>query len=259
MNLSERRLFLINELLKEQGLSKKVKIPMGCDDQKLLLRALFNVRLPNALDKEFLKVQDEYFDERSREKGILDYKKFQKVDDDIYLFKGDITRIKCDAIVNAANNQLLGCFCPNHSCIDNQIHTFAGARLRLECNEIMQKQGFSEPNGKAKITKAYSLPCKFILHTVGPIVSGAVKKQDEISLENCYKSCLKLADENGVKSIAFCCISTGEFHFPNELAAKIAIKKVKEYKNQTKSKIEVIFNVFKDVDYEIYRKLFEKN
>ena len=150
---------------------------------------------------------------------------------------------------------MLGCFCPCHGCIDNAIHTYAGIELRLECAEIMNRQGHTEPVGKAKITKAYNLPCGYVIHTVGPYIAGRVSHKDETLLASCYDSCIKLADENGIDSIAFCCISTGEFHFPNKRAAEIAIETIRKYKNKTKSKIKVIFNVFKDNDYEIYRKL----
>ena len=152
---------------------------------------------------------------------------------------------------------MLGCFYPCHSCIDNSIHTFAGVQLRLECEKIMKLQNRLEETGKAKITSAYNLPCKYVLHTVGPIVRGRLCKNDEEKLVSCYRSCLELAEQSGVKSIAFCCISTGEFHFPNEKAAEIAVNTVKDYKSKTNSTMEVIFNVFKEMDYEIYRKLLE--
>ena len=175
----------------------------------------------------------------------------EQIEEGIYLWQGDITTLRCDAIVNAANSGMTGCYCPCHGCIDNAIHTYAGIQLRLECAEIMEKQGYAEPTGKAKITKAYNLPCKYVLHTVGPIISGRVAKKDEELLASCYRSCLELSRENGVKSVACCCISTGEFHFPNDRAAEIAVETVRK----CKSDIEVIFNVFKDTDYEIYRRL----
>mgnify|MGYP004524758729 FL=1 len=188
-------------------------------------------------------------------KGVTDISALTPIQPDIYLWQGDITTLKCDAIVNAANNQMLGCFCPNHGCIDNAIHTFAGVQLRLDCAELMKKQGHEEPTGQAKITPAYNLPCRFVIHTVGPIVYGRLTDKDCELLRSCYRSCLKVADENSLKSIAFCCISTGEFHFPNERAAEIAIDTVKKYKAETQSEIKVIFNVFKDTDYKIYREL----
>ena len=250
MEQNQRREFLINRLLAEGDF--KDGIPQGEYAQKRVLRALFNVRMPKAADKEFLQVQDEYLREELRRKGITDIADLKPVSPDIYLWQGDITTLKCDGIVNAANSQMLGCFCPNHGCIDNAIHTFAGVQLRLECAEIMRAQGKAEGTGQAKITLGYNLPCKYVLHTVGPIVEGKLTKTHEKQLAECYRSCLVLADKNGLQSIAFCCISTGEFHFPNDRAAQIAVRTVEEYKRQTQSKIKVIFNVFKDCDYEIY-------
>ena len=182
----------------------------------------------------------------------------QPVSGDLYLWQGDITKLSCGAIVNAANSGLTGCYVPNHACIDNCIHTYAGVQLRLDCAEIMEKQGHEEPTGQAKLTRAYNLPCSFVLHTVGPIVTGEPTKEDEQLLASCYRSCLSLAEENGVKSIAFCCISTGVFHFPNERAAEIAIDTVRQYKSETGSEMKVIFNVFKDLDKEIYERLLQR-
>ena len=172
----------------------------------------------------------------------------------LYLWQGDITTLAVDAIVNAANSAMLGCFVPCHGCIDNAIHSAAGVQLRLECARIMAQQA-EEPTGRAKITRAYNLPCRYVLHTVGPIIDGQVTRQDRELLASCYRSCLELAATYGLKSIAFCCISTGEFHFPNELAAEIAIRTVKAFQQQNPNRMEVIFNVFKDCDYEIYKKL----
>ena len=173
----------------------------------------------------------------------------------IYLWQGDITRLCVDAIVNAANSAMLGCFVPCHGCIDNAIHSAAGVKLRLECSHIMENQKTKEPIGKAKITKAYNLPCRYVLHTVGPIICGPVTKQDCDQLSNCYRSCLELAATYQLKSIAFCCISTGEFHFPNQKAAEIAIQTVQDYQKKKQDGLEVIFNVFKDNDYKIYKQL----
>lgn len=177
----------------------------------------------------------------------------------LQIVRNDITKMRVDAIVNAANSGMTGCYQPCHNCIDNCIHTYAGIQLRLACAEIMAKQGHEEPAGQAKITPAFNLPCRYVIHTVGPIVQGALTKRHCELLASCYRSCLKRADESGVDSIAFCCISTGEFHFPNDLAAEIALQTVKDYKSQNNSSIEVIFNVFKDADYEIYRNLFAKH
>ena len=219
-------------------------------------RALVNVRMPKPASDEFLRIQDEYLSERLRRKGITDIADLTPVAPEMYLWKGDITTLKCDGIVNAANSALLGCFCPNHGCIDNAIHTFAGVQLRLECAEIMEAQGHEERTGQAKITKAYNLPCKYVLHTVGPIVCGELNDRHEKLLADCYNSCLALADKHGLQSIAFCCISTGEFRFPSSRAAQIAVETVARYKVETQSKIKVIFNVFKDFDYECYSTIF---
>lgn len=251
MTQTERRLFLINTLLSERG--ERIEIPTDEYNQKRLLRSLFNIRMPKAVTDDFLQIQDAYLQEENRRKGITDIADLETIQKGIYLWQGDITTLKCDAIVNAANSQMLGCFNPCHGCIDNVIHTYAGIQLRRYCNEIMQKQGHNEPTGQAKITPAYNLPCKYIIHTVGPIVGGALTKEDCELLKSCYLSCLKLAGENGCKSIAFCCISTGVFGFPQREAAEIAVETVKEY--QKKHDIEVIFNVFKDSDKQIYREL----
>ena len=253
MTQTEKRYYLINAFLAERG--ERVDIPKDEYNQKQLLRSLFNIRMPKETSEEFLKIQDEYLQEESRRKGITDIADLQPVQDDIYLWQGDITTLKCGAIVNAANSQMLGCFQPCHGCIDNAIHTFAGVQLRRDCNDIMQKQGHNEPTGQAKITPAYNLPCKYVIHTVGPIVGGRLTNKDCELLKSCYLSCLKLAEENGVESIAFCCISTGVFGFPQKEAAQIAVDTVKKYKAEMNSNIKVIFNVFKDDDYIIYNEL----
>lgn len=258
MTQSERRIFLIHALLAEQTKYRNMKIPQNENEQKQILRALFNIRMPRENDIEFLQVQDEYLQTELAEKGITDYRSLVPVSEGIYLWQGDITLLRCDAIVNAANSQMLGCFCPNHSCIDNAIHTFSGVQLRAACAELMKKQGHGEETGKAKLTPAFNLPSKYVIHTVGPIVSSQLADKDRELLESCYRSCLELADCSGVKSIAFCCISTGEFHFPNDEAAKIAVQTVRNYREQKHSKIEVIFNVFKELDYKIYRELLRE-
>lgn len=255
----EKRVYLIKYLLNENIAFKCMKVPKEEDEQKKLLRALFNVRLPGDISDEFLKIQDEYLKEAILEKGITDIKDLTKADKNIYLWKGDITTLKCDAIVNAANSGMTGCYVPGHHCIDNAIHTYAGVELRNACFEIIKKQGHEEETGNAKITNAYNLPSKYVIHTVGPIVDGNVTKKQEEELKSCYISCLKLANENGLKNIAFCCISTGAFSFPNELAAKIAVDTVREYRDKNNSNIEVIFNVFSDFDYEIYSNLLRSH
>ncbi len=255
MNQEEKRLYLIKYLLDENNKYLNVEIPNDVTAQKRLLRSLFNVRLPAPIEDGFLKVQDEYLKEETRFKGITDIKDLKQVEDEIYLWQGDITTLKCDAIVNAANSGLTGCYIPCHNCIDNIIHTYSGIQLRNECDRIIKNQGHEEETGSAKITSAYNLPSKYVIHTVGTIVNGSVTLKNKDELKSCYMSCLKLADENKLESIAFCCISTGVFGFPNETAAEIAVNTVRDYKKNSKTKLEVIFNVFKECDYEIYKKL----
>ena len=259
MTQPERRKYLIAALLKERPQYSEIEIPPGQQEQKVLLRSLFNIRMPLPVTDEFLAIQNAYLQEELRQKGITSVADLQPFQPGLYLWQGDITTLKCDGIVNAANSMLLGCFCPNHGCIDNAIHTFTGVQLRFACAELMRAQGHEEETGMAKMTPAYNLPCQYVLHTVGPIVRGRLTRQDCDLLTSCYRSCLETAEQNGLKTIAFCCISTGEFHFPNDKAAKIAIHTVKDYKKQTQSKIEVIFNVFKRLDYNIYRKLLQTN
>ena len=257
MNQNERRIFLIQELLKEDKRYNDIEIPQDFEEQRALLRALMNVRMAKGINDEFIKVQNEYLQEETKRKGIVDIDDLEPIKNGIYLWQGDITTFRCDAIVNAANSGMTGCYVPNHRCIDNCIHSFAGVQLRLECDEIMTKQGNGEPTGEAKITNSYNLPCKYIIHTVGPIINGKLTSEDCDLLESCYKSCLELATKNNLESIAFCCISTGEFHFPNDKAAQIAVKTVEEFMKKETSLKKVIFNVFKDMDKEIYRKLLK--
>lgn len=261
----EKREFLISWLLKEQPRYAQMKIPVEAGEQKKLLRSLFNIRMPETIGEEFIKIQNEYLQSETNGKGITELSELPQIEQDIYLWQGDITTLKVDAIVNAANSQMLGCFCPCHGCIDNAIHTYAGIQLRSECNALMEEKrriygrNYEEPTGRAMITKGYNLPCNYVIHTVGPIISGRLQKKDCEQLSDCYRSCLKAALENGIKSIAFCCISTGEFHFPNDKAAEIAVETVREFKKANRSRLEVVFNVFKDIDYEIYRELLTQN
>lgn len=255
MDQNEKRIFLIQELLKENTAYRDVRIPTDAAGQRQLLRGLMNVRIPHDISDEFLRIQDSYLQKEAEKKQIVDVDTLEPVQRGIYIWQGDITSLRCDAIVNAANSGMTGCYVPNHRCIDNCIHTFAGVQLRLDCAKIMKKQGHEEPTGKAKITSAYNLPCRYILHTVGPIIGGRVTDRDCALLASCYRSCLELAAENELESVAFCCISTGEFHFPNDRAAKIAVDTVKEFLEQKTSVKKVIFNVFKDTDRDIYRKL----
>ena len=255
MNQEQRRRFLIEELLWERPSCKPQEIPRDAERQKILLRSLMNVRHPAAIGKRFLEVQDAYLQEERTAKTITRLSELSPVQEGIYLWRGDITTLECGAIVNAANSGMTGCYQPCHNCIDNCIHTYAGVQLRLKCAEMMAQQGYEEPTGQAKITPAYNLPCDYVIHTVGPIVRGELTREHCELLESCYRSCLELADENNVESIAFCCISTGVFMFPNEKAAEIAVRTVQEYKVETGSEIEVAFNVFTEQDEGIYRKL----
>ena len=259
MTHDEQRIWLIKKLLAERPDGAEIRIPDDEQEQRDLLRGLMNVRMPEPLSDEFFKIQDEYLQIENAKDEFVDMDELPPVKSDsrLYLWQGDITRLKADAIVNAANSQMLGCFQPMHSCIDNIIHSKAGIQLRLECNRIMQEQGHEEPTGQAKITPGYNLPCKHIIHTVGPIVHGRLTKEHERLLASCYISCLNLAEENGLESIAFCCISTGVFMFPNERAAEIAVETVKKNLDDTGSNIKVIFNVFKDIDYLFYKNLLK--
>lgn len=253
MTQAERRTYLIRKLLAEQPKYRELSVPADAAEQKRLLRALMNVRAPQPAGQEFLTVQDAYLQEELAQKGITDFTDLTPIAEGLYLRQGDITTLRCDAIVNAANSGMTGCYVPCHGCIDNCIHTYAGVQLRQACAAIMRKQGREEETGGAKITPGYNLPCQYVLHTVGPIVTGPLTQRDEALLASCYRSCLELAERHGIKSIAFCCISTGEFHFPNRRAAEIAVRTVEEYRQN--SKIQVIFNVFKDIDYKIYLEL----
>ena len=257
MTQQERREYLIQYLLKEEIRYAGQKIPADKQGQENLLRSLMNVRLPRPVSEEFLEIQDAYLLERNAERGITDADELEPTAADarLFIWQGDITTLKCDAIVNACNSQMLGCFSPMHACIDNFIHTYAGIQLRLKMHEIMTKQGHEEETGKAKITPGYNLPAKYILHTVGPIIQWEVTKKDEELLASCYRECLKLAADNGAESIAFCCLSTGVFRFPQQRAAEIATVTVKEYLEKDDRIKKVIFNVFKDEDLRIYRNL----
>ena len=255
MNQTERRNYLIKKLIDEQPRFREMKIEPDEDDARRQLRSLLNIRMAAPITKEFEEVQDAYLQEVNSDRGIIPISDMEQIENGIYLWQGDITRLAVDGIVNAANSGMTGCYQPCHNCIDNCIHTYAGIQLRNYCQKLMDKQGHEEPTGLAKITPAFNLPCKYVLHTVGPIVNGQLTKKHEDLLESCYRSCLDLADENGLKSIAFCCISTGVFMFPNERAAEIAVRTVRTYREAQNSDIEVIFNVWKDIDYQIYREL----
>ena len=257
MNQTERRAFLIQELLREEPRYRNISVPADRQEQKDMLRSLMNVRMPRPISDEFLVVQDEYLKETIAEKGVTRLDELTPMDGDLYLWQGDITTLQCDAIVNAANSGMTGCYRALHNCIDNCIHTFSGIQLRLKCAEIMEKQGFEESTGQAKITPAYNLPSKYVVHTVGPIVDGRLTKKHCDLLASSYRSCLEIAAENGCESIAFCCISTGVFGFPKKEAAEIAVQTVKDWKREKDSAIKVIFNVFGEEDLAVYQRILQ--
>ena len=245
--------FLIEYLLNENPRYSGINIPKSEREQFQLYRSLVNMHSAVPVSQKYLDIEDKFLQNMTERKGITDIVDLQPVEDNIYLWQGDITTLKCGAIVNAGNSGLTGCYQPCHNCIDNCIHTFAGVKLRLECEEIMQKQGHEEPTGRAKITSAYNLPCDYVIHTVGPVVNDRLTKSHCELLKSCYKSCLEIALQNNIESIAFCCISTGVFGFPKQEASVIAVGTVREFlKNHS---IKVIFNVFGDDDYEIYKRL----
>lgn len=255
MEQSEQRRWLIRKLLDENMHYRDYDIPDDTQEQKMMLRSLMNVRMPKDISGEFLSIQDAYLQQVQEEKGVVTLKDMEELQPDLYIWKGDITRLQVGAIVNAANSGMTGCYQPCHNCIDNCIHTYAGIQLRNYCDDMMRQQGYEEPTGQAKITPAFNLPCDYVIHTVGPIVQGRLTGKHEKLLASCYESCLRTAEEHGVKSIAFCCISTGVFMFPNEKAALTAVQTVREFKKKTNSGIQVVFNVFKEEDERIYRGL----
>ena len=263
--------YLIEYLLKEDPQYSEMEIPSDLQGKRDLFRALRNVRWPKPISDEFLRFQDEELQIQLQEKGIVDLNKPSTFNSklsttqnskpstlNLTIWQGDITRLKVDVIVNAANSQMLGCFHPLHKCIDNAIHSAAGVQLREECHRLMLQQGHEEPTGQAKITKAYNLPCKYVIHTVGPIIPNGIPTEfQKEQLASCYRSIMDCAEENHLESIAFCCISTGEFRFPNQLAAEIAVQTIKDYltTHYDSSIKQLVFNVFKDVDKEIYQQI----
>jgi O-acetyl-ADP-ribose deacetylase (regulator of RNase III) len=265
MNRKEKIITLNGYLLKDEPTYKEEaeQFPKDMENQRRLLRSLMNLRYPKKkLLPEYFRLQDELLGEEREEKGVVSVFDLPvtKTDPRISIWQGDITRLEVDAIVNAANSQMLGCFVPCHACIDNAIHSAAGLQLRDECMDLMRAQGHEEPTGRAKITKGYNLPAKYVLHTVGPIVEQSVTEENRQLLASCYQSCMELADAKKLKSVAFCCISTGLFRFPNDLAAFIAVKTVREYfdLHPNTSIKKVVFNVFKDLDHEIYVSLMNE-
>jgi len=267
MDQSERLIYLIKALLDEDDAYRGLVIPDSLRDRERLLRSLMNVRMPKDITEEFLKVQDEYLRNEATERGIVEISEISTLAEEypgsslpfkhkLSIWQGDITRLRADAIVNAANKEMLGCFAPCHGCIDNAIHSAAGIQLRNECHRMMLDQGHDEGTGTAKITGAYNLPSRHVIHTVGPIVRSMLTQALEDDLRSSYLSCLMCAADNGVRSVAFCCISTGEYNFPNERAAEIAFEAVIHFLKKNGGKFDrVIFNVFKDEDLEIYRNI----
>ena len=261
--MQEQRLnYLLEEFKAESERYKKIEIPNNVSDKQILLRSLMNVRMPKKMPDEVIKVQDEYLSVRADEKGIVKLSDIPLIKGKLSLWQGDITRLEADAIVNAANAQMLGCFVPMHTCIDNQIHTFAGVQLREECNCRMEKlrekygRNYEQPTAIPMLTDAYNLPAKKVVHIVGPIVNDKLTSKLEKSLEDCYTNTLDMCLENNLKSVAFCCISTGVFHFPNERAAEIAVKTVEKWLMLHPDSMErIIFNVFKNEDKEYYERL----
>ena len=253
----KRLQWLCRYLLDENPRYRQMPVPDSLQERRDLFRALMNVRPPMPVSEEFLRIQDEQLQAQLAEKGVVEI--VEKADKEIIEWQGDITRLKVDAIVNAANSQMLGCFVPLHRCIDNAIHSAAGVQLRLACEEMMH--GAEEPTGSARITPGFNLPAKYVIHTVGPIVTTPIPlRQQEVQLASCYKSCLDLADKKGLASTAFCCISTGEFRFPNDRACEIAVSTVRSWMagHPDSSVKTVIFNTFKDIDHELYQNALAK-
>lgn len=265
----ERLDYLLHEFKEDSGRYKDLETGEGYGEKRMILRSLMNIRMPGKMKENVVKVQDEFLTEEAKEKGIVELKDIPSVEeqcgsshlfaDKISIWQGDITRLHVGAIVNAANSQMLGCFVPCHKCIDNAIHSAAGIELREACSHYMNRRRmqygsrYEEPTGSAVLTKGYNLPADYVIHTVGPIVGGRLNQKLKEDLRNCYQSILKCCVEHKIRSVAFCCISTGEFHFPNDEAAGIAVDTVTEFlKDQSPAFDRVIFNVFKDMDRELY-------
>lgn len=258
----ERLDYLLETFKKDSIRYKDIEMPNHITEKQNLLRSLMNIRMPKKMPDEVIKVQDEYLSDRADEKGIVKLSDIPVITGNLSIWQGDITRLEVDAIVNAANSQMLGCFLPMHTCIDNQIHTFAGVQLREECNRQMEKlrekygKNYEQPTAIPMLTDAYNLPAKKVVHIVGPIVSDVVTPDLEQDLADCYINTLNMCLEHHLKSVAFCCISTGVFHFPNKRAAEIAVRTVEDWLGNHSSSMErIIFNVFKDEDKKYYEEL----
>lgn len=267
----ERLDFLLEEFKEDSVQYKDLEVGESYEEKRMTLRSLMNIRMPKSMQKAVVEIQDEFLAEEAKEKGTVSLAAIPTVDrqygsrhpyaDKISVWQGDITRLQADAVVNAANSQMLGCFIPCHRCIDNAIHSAAGIQLRAECNDYMNRRKirygsqYAEPIGQAVLTKGYNLPAEYVIHTVGPIVGSVLNQALKQDLRNCYENVLKCCVENGIRSVAFCCISTGEFHFPNDEAAKIAVETVTAFlENHASDFDRIIFNVFKDLDKELYEK-----
>lgn len=268
----ERLDYLLEKFKKDSLWYKDLEVGGDYQEKRRALRSLMNIRMPGAMAPEVLEVQDEFLREEAAEKGIVtleeiptaarQYGSRKPFGDKISVWQGDITRLQVGAIVNAANSQMLGCFHPCHGCIDNAIHSAAGIELREACSQYMEHRKvqygkeYEEPTGRAVLTEGYNLPAEYVIHTVGPIVYGNLTEKLKEDLRNCYKNILKCCVEHGIRSVAFCCISTGEFHFPNDEAARIAVAELRKYLEKHQEDFDrVIFNVFKDVDRELYEDL----
>ena len=247
---------LLNYFLNENKAFQNYEVPNNYDEKRLFLRGIINLREPKPISENILKLEDELLKQELKEKTVTDVRNIKETEDKISVWQGDITTLKIEAIVNAGNSYLLGCFIPNHSCVDNIIHSKAGIRMRLECNDIMK--GSEIETGSAIITKGYNLPSKYVIHTVGPIVQGTLTDKEIKELETCYISCLDLAKKHNLKTIAFPCISTGIFHFPKDKASTIAVNTVRNYlKNHPNTFDKIVFNVFTREDKDCYDRLFK--
>ena len=263
MKTQEQRLeYLVEEFKADSDEYKNLKTPEDAEGRRQILRSLMNIRMPKDMPENVLKVQDEYLAGRAREKGIVQLSEIPEIRDGLSIWQGDITRLAADAIVNAANSQMLGCFVPMHTCIDNCIHTFAGVQLRAECSRRMEQlrkrfgRSYEQPTAVPMLTDAYNLPAKKVIHIVGPIVQGTLTPELENDLALCYSRTLDMCAENDLKSVAFCCISTGVFHFPADRAAEIAVTTVEEWMKAHPGQVDrVIFNVFNQKD----RARYEEN
>ena len=275
MNETEKTDIFLEKLKEDSSEYKELETTgYSLDEKKNVIRSLMNIRMPRVIPDELADLQDEYLQEELKTKGVVSLTDIPTIKEQfgskssyaeiLSLWQGDITRLKVGAIVNAANSQMLGCFVPCHRCIDNAIHSAAGMQLREECSHIMSRRrmkygrNYEEPTGTATLTKAYNLPCDYVIHTVGPIVYDGLNDMLCQDLRNCYENVLECCLEHHIQSVAFCCISTGEFHFPNDKAAEIAVDTVRGFLEKHDNCIErVIFNVFKDNDLKLYEKLFQ--